>query len=139
MRSLARNLLAEFKAFATAGTMIDLALGIVIGAAFSRVVESLARDVITDLIAALGGSTSTDELAVSFHGGSVHYGRFVSALIGFVIIAFSLFAFIKLLRYLGILRFRTTGQVECEYCLGYVPIEARRCRHCGSDITPAVP
>lgn len=84
-----KNLLKEFKAFASGGNLIDLAIGFVIAAAFVKVVEAFADKVIGGLIAAVVGEPNFDDLAVGINGTDVNYGEFVTALVNFVIVAAS--------------------------------------------------
>jgi len=101
-------MLSEFKAFAMKGNVIDLAIGVVIGAAFGKIVSSLIEDVITPLLlkpALEAAKLSEIEQLVAF--GGVKYGMFLSSLINFVIIAFVLFLIIK-----GINTYKKKHEVE---------------------------
>jgi large conductance mechanosensitive channel len=86
-------MLNEFKKFATRGNVIDLAVGVVIGGAFGKIVSSLVADIIMPIVAMLVGKVSVADLAF----GSVKYGAFLQSIIDFLIIAFSIFLFIKFL------------------------------------------
>ncbi len=81
----------EFKEFISRGSVVDLAVGIVIGAAFTTVVTSFVRDVLTAIIGAVVGKPNFDSLAASIGHGVVHYGRFISSIINFLLIGFALF------------------------------------------------
>jgi large conductance mechanosensitive channel len=91
------SILSEFKAFAIKGNVIDLAVGIVIGAAFSKIVSSLVDDIITPavLTPALKAAHLSDLNALVIPGTAIKYGNFISTLISFIIVAFALFLFIK--------------------------------------------
>jgi large conductance mechanosensitive channel len=86
-------MLNEFKKFATRGNVIDLAVGVVIGGAFGKIVSSLVADIIMPIVAMLVGSVSVADLAF----GEVRYGVFLQSIIDFLIVAFSIFMFIKFL------------------------------------------
>jgi large conductance mechanosensitive channel len=85
----------EFKAFLFRGNLLDLAVAVVIGTAFGLVVSSLVKDVVTPLIAALGGQPDFGRLTFNVGDGVVHYGLFLNALINFVIVAAVMFAVLK--------------------------------------------
>lgn len=129
-----KNLWQEFKNFAAGGNMIDLAIGFIIGAAFATVVESLARDVIGDLVAALGGAPDLSSWTIGVRSGEVHIGSFVGSLISFVIMAFVLFGIVKLLKRAGIGNFRAQGSRECPYCREFIAVDAVRCKWCTSKL-----
>jgi large conductance mechanosensitive channel len=86
-------MLNEFKKFAMRGNVIDLAVGVIIGGAFGKIVSSLVADIIMPIVAMLVGKVSVADLAI----GSVKYGAFLQSIIDFLIIAFSIFLFIKFL------------------------------------------
>jgi large conductance mechanosensitive channel len=86
-------MLNEFKKFAMRGNVIDLAVGVIIGGAFGKIVSSLVADIIMPIIAMLIGKVNVSELAY----GSIKYGVFIQSIIDFLIIAFSIFMFIKFL------------------------------------------
>ncbi|NWQ40583.1 large conductance mechanosensitive channel protein MscL [Bacillus sp. EB106-08-02-XG196] len=86
-------MLNEFKKFAMRGNVIDLAVGVIIGGAFGKIVSSLVADIIMPIVAMLIGKVSVSDLAF----GSIKYGIFIQSIIDFLIIAFSIFLFIKFL------------------------------------------
>jgi len=90
-----KKLLKEFKAFAFGGNLIDLAIGFIIGLAFATVVESLAKNVIGDLIAALGGQPDLSQTVIHVRHGDVHIGTFLGDLLSFVIVAFVIFLVVR--------------------------------------------
>jgi large conductance mechanosensitive channel len=85
----------EFKEFISRGSVVDLAVGIVIGAAFTTVINSFVRDVLTAIIGSIFGKPNFDSLSVFIGQGVVHYGRFITALINFLLIGFALFLIVK--------------------------------------------
>lgn len=88
-------MLKEFKEFAMKGNVIDLAVGVVIGAAFQKIIDSLVNDIIMPLIAALLGKVDFSELAFSINNTPIKYGNFITEVINFLIIAFSIFLAVK--------------------------------------------
>ena len=91
MKSLGR----EFREFVSRGSVVDLAVGIVIGAAFIAVVNSFVTNVLNAFIGAIAGKPNFNDLSVSVGHGVVFYGRFVTAIVNFLIIAFALFLLVK--------------------------------------------
>ncbi|OXS80000.1 large conductance mechanosensitive channel protein MscL [Domibacillus enclensis] len=89
-------MLKEFKEFAMRGNVIDLAVGVILGAAFGKIVSSLVADIITPLIGLLVGGVDFSGLSFTFGEAKLMYGNFIQTVIDFVIIAFSIFLFIKL-------------------------------------------
>ncbi|KEK24482.1 large conductance mechanosensitive channel protein MscL [Bacillus gaemokensis] len=89
-------MLNEFKKFALKGNVIDLAVGVVIGGAFGKIVSSLVGDVIMPLIGLLLGGINFKGLSFTFYDAQVKYGAFIQTVVDFLIIAFSIFLFIKL-------------------------------------------
>lgn len=132
-----KDLLKEFKAFASGGNLIDLAIGFVIAAAFIKVVEAFADNVLGGLIGAVFGEPSFDSLAFDIGDGSIEYGVFLTALVNFVIVAACLFGLVKLLKHVGMGNFRAQGQRECPWCREFVAVDAVKCKWCTADL-PAV-
>src|SRR5690242_2415171 len=99
-REQARSLLEEFKAFAFKGNVIDLAVGVIIGSAFGKIVSSLVDNLIMPLIAViLPGQSGYEKWAITIHGKSIPYGKFLGDVVNFVVVALALFLFIK--KFLG--------------------------------------
>ena len=88
-------MLKEFKEFAMKGNVIDLAVGVIIGAAFQKIIDSLVNDIIMPLIAALVGTVDFSQLAFTINETPVMYGKFITEVINFLIIAFSIFLAVK--------------------------------------------
>lgn len=104
-----KKLLNEFKAFAFGGNLVDLAIGFIIGAAFAAVVQSLAKNVIGDLIAAIGGQPDLSRTVIHLRHGDIHIGTFLGDLLSFVIIAFVLLFMVKLFKKFRLGNFRAQG------------------------------
>jgi large conductance mechanosensitive channel len=130
-------MLKEFKDFLLRGNVVDLAVGIVIGAAFGTVIASLVENILTPLIA-IPGKTDFSKLTYSQGGGVFKYGVFLNDLIAFVAIAAAVFFFVvKPVGKLMALR-KTEPDVgsttkECTECLSNIPSAARRCAFCTSE------
>jgi large conductance mechanosensitive channel len=130
----------EFKEFLLRGNLLDLAVAVVIGAAFTGVVDAFVSNLVTPLIKAVfGGSTQFDHLAFTVHGSRITYGNFLDALLSFLIVALVVFfAVIKpvntLMRRTG--RTRSETVRDCPQCLSKVPEAASRCAYCTSELTP---
>lgn len=130
-----RNLWREFKAFAISGNVLDLALAFLIGAAFAKLVESLANNVLMQLVAAVAGKPDFQTL----RAGPVQYGQFLTDLLDFLILAGVMFAVVKLIMRIGIARARTFGDHQCPYCQDAVPAKALTCRSCGQQLVEELP
>lgn len=92
-----KKFIAEFKEFAMRGNVIDLAVGVVIGGVFSKIVSSLVENIITPFIGIITGGTDVSGLMLQIGNAQFKYGAFLQSVIDFVIIAFSIFIFIKLI------------------------------------------
>jgi large conductance mechanosensitive channel len=126
----------EFKAFALRGNALDLAVGIVIGAAFTGIVNSLVNDVIMNLVGAIGDEPDFSSYVVHVGASSIRYGRFVNAIVNFLIVAFALFLFVRTIN--RVLRPKgaepESDVRECPYCKEPIHIAATRCRACTSEV-----
>lgn len=134
----------EFKQFALKGNVMDLAVGVIIGAAFQNIVTALTVDFITPLIAAITGSTAEDGTVsiggtFTINGAVFNYGDFISSIINFLIMAFILFLIIK-----AVNKLMNVGKKKqapgapttkvCPFCKSTIDIEATKCPHCTSDL-----
>lgn len=142
-----KKFISEFKAFALKGNVMDMAIGVIIGGAFSSIVTSLTDNFINPLIAVITGGVKTDAdgnpqiVGGSFtiNGVDFSYGAFISAIINFLIIALILFLLLK-----AINKAMTIGKKEeapaepttkeCPFCITEIPIKACRCPHCTSEL-----
>lgn len=132
----------EFKQFVLRGNVVDLAVGVVIGGAFGAVVTSLVDNLITPLIAAIGGQPDFSEIGFTINGSQFNVGMFINAVISFLIIAAVIFFFV--VKPMNMLVQRSqTGEPEdpterkCPFCFSDVPVEATRCPYCTSELPPA--
>lgn len=126
----------EFKTFALGGNMLDLALGFIIGTAFAGLVESLANNVLMQLVAAIFGTPNFDNLVWNLNGTDIKYGAFLTTLVGFLLMGVVLFVLVRIVKAAGLGNFRAQGSRECPYCKEFVAIDAIVCRHCTSEIEP---
>ncbi len=135
-------MLKEFRAFVLRGNVVDLAVAVVIGAAFGTVVTSLVTSLITPLIAAIAGNHDFSSLAFTINGSKFAYGAFVNAVVSFALIAAVVFFLI--VRPLNALmaHMRTEAPVAkvtrpCPECLSEIPTTARRCAFCTAEVGTA--
>lgn len=134
-----RSMTNEFKEFLLRGNVIDLAVAVVIGAAFGTVVTAFVEDFITPLIAAIGGQPDFGALDFTINDSTFRYGHFLNALISFVIIAAVIFFFVVKPVNLLIERSRREPTPDpttrtCPECLSEIPIAARRCAFCTAEV-----
>ena len=137
-----KGIAQEFKEFLLRGNVIDLAVAVVIGAAFGAVVTALVEDLITPLIAAIGGQPDFSDIAFTINKSRFAIGSFLNALISFLIIAAVIFFFVVKPVNLLIERARRQPPADptekaCPYCLNNVPLAATRCGFCTSDLSEA--
>jgi large conductance mechanosensitive channel len=129
-----KKFLHEFRNFASGGNMFDLALGVIIGAAFTSVVESLSKDIIGDFIAAIGGAPDLSKWTLPFRNSEIHIGNFIGSLINFIIIAIVLFLIVKVIMHFKLANFRAQGSRECPFCREFIAVDAIKCKHCTADV-----
>lgn len=142
-------MLKEFKEFAVKGNVVDLAIGVIIGGAFGKIVSSLVNDIIMPIIGGIIGKVDFSNFFISLDGtryatlqeaksagaATINYGVFFNVIMEFLIISFSLFLVIRQLN-----KFRKDkepAQVtskKCEFCFSEIPIEATRCPYCTSKL-----
>ena len=136
-------MLKEFKKFILRGNVVDLAVAVVVGAAFGTVVTSLVENFVTPLIAAVGGLPNFSKLAFTINGSTFHYGLILNALISFLSIATVIFFFVvhplnKLLAHAKPSdEVEKPAERECPDCLSAIPSAAKRCKFCGATSKPA--
>ena len=134
-----RALFAEFKSFAFAGNLVDLAIGIAIGAAFATVVQSLVDNIILPLVAGIFGEPNFNALSVSIGSGRIEYGRFLTALVSFLLLALVIMFLVKAIRKAtGVEAAGAQGSRECPHCLTFIPVDASVCMACTRDVEPVV-
>jgi large conductance mechanosensitive channel len=138
------GMMREFKEFAMRGNVVDMAVGIVIGGAFGKIVSSLVNDVIMPPIGVLLGNVDFASLAITLKGKTaeaeavtVKYGVFINTVLDFVIVAFAIFMVIKQMN-----RLKRKEEApppapttrECPKCFSTIPIKATRCPNCTSEL-----
>ena len=124
-----------FKAFLLRGNVVDLAVGVVIGIAFGAVITAFVKDLITPLIAAIGGKPDFASLYFTINSSKFLYGDFLNALLGFVLIAAVIYYFVVLPVNALVARARKEPPADpttkkCTECLSEIPIGAKRCAFC---------
>jgi large conductance mechanosensitive channel len=151
-------MLKEFREFAVRGNVVDMAVGIIIGAAFGTIVKSLVDDMIMPPIGLLLGGLDFANFFILLKGGSpagpyasladaqtagavtMNYGVFINAVISFLIVAFVLFLLIRTMNQMRREEEAPPAEPtmrECPHCLSIIPIKATRCPHCTSQLAPA--
>src|ERR1017187_178582 len=126
-----------FRDFVLRGNVIDLAVGVVIGAAFGTVVSAFIKDLLTPIIAAVAGKPDFSSLFFELHGSKFLIGDFLNAIISFLLIAAAVYYFVVLPVNHLMKRFETQAlpdKKKCPECQSDIPIEARRCAFCTSVI-----
>ena len=148
-------MLKEFKEFAIKGNMLDMAVGIILGAAFGTVVKSLVADVIMPPIGMLMGNVDFSNLFINLSGEDyaslaaaeeagaavIRYGTFINTVLDFVIVAFAIFILIRAINQLKRKEEEAPPpeptEKDCPHCLSSIPIKATRCAHCTSELAEA--
>ncbi|MEV0614839.1 large conductance mechanosensitive channel protein MscL [Nonomuraea sp. NPDC050404] len=129
-----------FKKFLMQGNVLDLAVAVVIGAAFNSIVQSFVADVLTPLISAFGGLPDFSSLKVTVGQSNFMYGNFLNAVISFLMISAVIY-FLVVKPYTHF-KDRAASKIEsktrdCPECLSEIPKPASRCAHCSAEVTPA--
>jgi large conductance mechanosensitive channel len=144
----------EFKEFAMKGNVMDMAVGVIIGAAFGKIVTSLVNDVLMPPLSLLLGKVDFTNLFITLHGGhhfktlkdakaagavTLNYGMFINEIVGFMLVAFAVFIMVKQIN-------RMRKQKEqppaapttraCPFCITEIALTATRCPHCTSEVQP---
>jgi len=131
-------MLKEFRDFAMRGNVIDLAVGVIIGGAFGKIVGSLVNDILMPLIGLVLGGINFSEQAIQIGEASVRWGAFVQAIIDFIIIAFVIFLIVKAAnrakKQEPALAPAEPTTKECPFCFSTVSIKATRCPNCTSQL-----
>ena len=135
----------EFKEFISKGNVMDLAVGVIIGGAFKAIVDSLVNDMIMPIITMITGKVDLSGISVQIGSATLSYGKFISAIINFLIIAIVIFLMIKSINKAQnmtskIVKKSNEGEEEaepeekvCPYCLSNIPYHATKCKYCASD------
>ena len=142
-----KSMIKEFKTFALKGNVLDMAVGIIIGANFSKIVDSLVKDVLMPPLGMLLGKVDFSNLKIPLgsaeDAATINYGLFLNTVISFIIVAFAVFLLIK-----GINTVRAKMEKAeekaaaaaaptekvCPYCCTKIPVDATRCPHCTSEL-----
>lgn len=133
-----KKFFGEFKTFIMRGNVLDLAVGVIIGAAFQAIVTSLTSDIISPILGLFGGM-NFDQYALIIGDVSIGYGKFLTAVINFIIMAFVIFLIVKLVNKIMAIGKKPEEQAEpttkiCPFCQSEISIKATKCPHCTSDI-----
>lgn len=140
------SVLKEFKEFAMRGNVVDMAVGIIIGGAFGKIITSFVNDIIMPPIGILVGGVDFKDLSFVLKPATettaevaIKYGSFVNVVIDFLIVAFAIFMVVKGMNTLKKKEQKETKKdepktKECPYCLSQIPIKAVKCAYCGSEL-----
>ena len=131
-----------FRQFLLRGNVVDLAVGVVVGAAFGAVVAAFTKDLLTPLIAALVGKPDFSALTFTINNSQFLYGDFINAVISFVLVAGAVYYFVVLPMNAFMARMKKEPPADpttrnCPECLSEIPIEAKRCKYCASPVAAA--
>jgi large conductance mechanosensitive channel len=134
-------MLKDLKAFLLRGNIVDLAVAVVVGVAFTAVVTALVRDLITPLVAAIIGRPSFGNLSFTIHHSVFAYGNFLNALLSFLIVGTAVFFLVviplsKFMKRMNLLPAETPSPPtrSCPECLSDIPVGARRCAFCTAEV-----
>ncbi|MBO5997105.1 MAG: large-conductance mechanosensitive channel protein MscL [Alphaproteobacteria bacterium] len=140
-------MLKEFKTFALKGNVIDMAVGIIIGASFGKIVDSLVKDILMPPLGMVLGKVDFSDLKIMLgsekDAPSVNYGAFLNNVISFIIVAFAVFLLIKAINTVRAKMEKAEAkeaakvaptEKECPYCCSKIPLAATRCPHCTSEL-----
>lgn len=136
------RMLDEFRDFAVKGNVIDLAVGIIIGAAFTKIVNSLVADVLMPPLGLLLGNADFSEFVVTLREKTadadavvLRYGQFANAVIDFLIVAFAVFLIVKQVNRMKRAETPTPPTTKhCPHCISAIDVKATRCPHCTSEV-----
>lgn len=136
-----KKFFAEFKEFALKGNVIDLAVGVIIGAAFKGIVDAFTADFIQPLINCIGGAQIGGCVQIGSTGEYINYGDFITQIINFLIMAVAIFLMVKAINKLSSIGKKKEEPAapltrKCPYCFGEIDKKATKCMHCTADVTP---
>jgi large conductance mechanosensitive channel len=133
------KLFTDFKKFLLRGNVVDLAVAVVIGTAFTAVVKALVADIVTPIVAAIFGQPNFGDLSFTINGSHFAYGDFLNNVLAFITVAAAVFFLI--VAPINALMARRAKEVpderECPECTRAIPVKARRCPECTAEIEPA--
>ena len=127
-------MLKEFKEFAIRGNVMDLAIAVIIGGAFGKIVTSLVNDLLMPLIGLVLGGINFNDQAFALGSAVVKWGAFVQSILDFVIIAFVIFLLVRAINRMKRQEPTTPTTKECQYCFTVIPLKASRCPNCTSEL-----
>jgi len=130
-------MLKEFKDFAMRGNVMDLAIAVIIGGAFGKIIASLVNDILMPLIGLVLGGVTFSELSATVNGVDIMYGLFIQAIVDFIIVAFVIFMLVRSMNNAKKKEEAPAAEPttkECPYCFSTVPIKATRCPNCTSQL-----
>lgn len=128
-------MLKEFKAFVMRGNVLDLAVAVIIGGAFGKIVSSLVTDILTPIIGLIMGGVDFSGLTFTVGSASITYGNFINSIIDFLVIAFVIFMIVKAANAAKKPEPTAAPTVkDCPYCFSTISIKATRCPNCTSEI-----
>jgi len=133
-----KKFMEEFKKFICRGNVMDMAVGVIIGGAFTAIVTSLVNDIINPLLGIFGGM-NFDQLVWNINGAAIAYGKFITAVINFLIMALIIFGIIRTMNKMSD-KFgkkeepKAPTTKKCPYCKTDIAIDATRCPHCTSQL-----
>ena len=142
-----KNMVKEFKTFALKGNVLDMAVGIIIGASFGKIVDSLVKDILMPPLGMLLGKVDFSNLKIALgseaDAATINYGTFINNVISFLIVAFAVFLLIKAINTVRAKMEKAEEKAaaaaaptekECPYCCSKVPVGATRCPYCTSEL-----
>lgn len=128
-------MLKEFKDFAMRGNVMDLAIAVIIGGAFGKIIASLVNDVLMPLIGLLLGGLDFSGLAITVRDASINYGLFIQSVVDFIIVAFVIFMLVRAMNRMKKPEPAAEPTTKtCPYCFTMVAIQATRCPNCTSQL-----
>lgn len=133
-----KGFMEEFKDFISKGNVMDMAVGVIIGGAFGKIVSSLVENILMPLIGIILGGVNFSDLSVTVGTAEVKYGVFLQSVFDFLIIAFVIFVMIKQISKVTD-KFKKEEEVEptekvCPFCKSTIAVDATRCPHCTSEL-----
>ena len=127
-------MLKEFREFAIRGNVMDLAVAVIIGGAFGKIITSLVNDVLMPLIGLVIGGVNFSELSVTVGAAVIKWGAFVQSIIDFIIVAFVIFMLVRTMNRMKREEPVTPTTKECPHCFTTIPLKAARCPNCTSQL-----
>ena len=136
-----KNMMKEFKTFALKGNVLDMAVGIIIGASFSKIVDSLVKDILMPFLALGLQKVDFSDVTIPLGTTTINIGLFLNAVISFIIVAFAVFLLVKAINTLRTKMEKAEAAAPapktekvCPYCCSKFSIKATRCPHCTSQL-----